>query len=181
MNQFRKLNKPTFIDIIWNLSRKVTYANINIKQSSYFEFGAHLYRFKKNIKFQSNVYLKRNAILGCANSDALISVGENTTIGNGTIIISSEEIVIGDNCMIAPYVHIVDSNHGMESNKPYNQQENFTGPVSIGDNTWIGSGVVILPGVSIGAGSIIGAGSVVTKSFPVNSKIMGIPAKEKDN
>ena len=181
MSQFRKLNKPTFLDRMWNLSRKILYSRVNIKQTSFFEFGAYLYRFKKNIKFKSNVYIKRNAVIGCANPNSFIAVGENTTIGNGTIVISSEEITIGNNCMIAPYVHIVDSNHGMEPGKPFNQQENFTSPVVIGDNTWIGSGVVILSGVSIGSGSIIAAGSVVTKSFPVNSKIMGIPAKEKDN
>lgn len=180
MNQFRKLNKPTFLDRIWNLSRRFFYLNNKINKNSYFEFGSYLYRFKKNINFESNVYIKRNSIIGCANKDAIVSIGKNTTIGSGSIIISSEKIIIGKDCMLAPYVHIVDSNHGMESDKPYNQQENYTSPVSIGDNSWIGSGVVILPGVSIGSGSIVGAGSVVTKSFPENSKIMGIPAKEKD-
>jgi acetyltransferase-like isoleucine patch superfamily enzyme len=37
--------------------------------------------------------------------------------------------------------------------------------------------VTILDGVTIGRGSIIAAGAVVTKSFPKNSVIGGVPAK----
>jgi len=52
-----------------------------------------------------------------------------------------------------------------------------TGPVIIGDYVWIGENVSIMPNVSIGTGCIIGANSVVTKSFPKNSVLAGIPAK----
>jgi acetyltransferase-like isoleucine patch superfamily enzyme len=49
--------------------------------------------------------------------------------------------------------------------------------IKIGKNCWIGSKVTVLDGVTIGTGSIIAAGSVVTKSFPENSIIGGVPAK----
>ena len=35
----------------------------------------------------------------------------------------------------------------------------------------------ILPGVTIGENTIVGANSVVTKSFPANVVIAGVPAK----
>ncbi len=43
----------------------------------------------------------------------------------------------------------------------------------------IGSGSTILPNVKVGQNAIIGAGSVVTKNVKKNTKVMGIPAKEK--
>jgi acetyltransferase-like isoleucine patch superfamily enzyme len=178
MNQFRKHNKPTFLDKVWNMKTKIF--SRKLKKNIFFEYGSYLYRYGKNIFLQNNVYLKRNSIVGCANLNAAVYVGENTTIGNNSIIIASEKISIGKNCMIAPNVHIVDSNHGTKEGRAYNEQDNIVSKVHIGDNVWIGSGAIVLMGVSIGANSIVGAGSVVTKSFPENSLIIGSPAKLKE-
>ena len=178
MNQFRKHNKPTIEDKFWNLKNLLFYKKFKTKV--FFEYGSYLYRYKKNIFLQNNIYFKRNSIVGCANPDAVIKIGENTTIGNNSIMIASKKISIGKNCMIAPNVHIVDRNHGTKLGVAYNEQDNIVSEVHIGDNVWIGSGAIVLMGVSIGANSIIGAGSVVTKSFPENSLIMGSPAKLKE-
>ena len=47
----------------------------------------------------------------------------------------------------------------------------------IGSNCWIGAKATILDGVHIGDGCIVAAGAVVTKSFPDNVIIGGVPAK----
>jgi len=178
MNQFRKYNKPTLLDKLWNLKSSLFYKKF--KTNIFFEYGAYLYRYKDNIVLDNNIYFKRNSIVGCANPDSVIEIGENTTIGNNSIMIASKKISIGNNCMVAPNVHIVDSNHGTKPGKAYNAQDNIVSDVYIGDNVWIGSGVIVLMGVSIGSNSIVGAGSIVTKSFPENSLIMGSPAKLKE-
>jgi acetyltransferase-like isoleucine patch superfamily enzyme len=174
-NQFRKLNQPTFLDKTWNLSRKFLYKNLH--SNIYFEFGSYFYRFKENIKIQREVYFKRNSIVGCANTHSKIFIGEKTTIGFGSIIISSLSISIGKNCMIAPYVHIVDSNHGYDSNQNFAEQNNINKAVIIGDNCWLGSGVKVLSGVKIGDNCIVAAGAVVKDSFGDNSIVGGVPAK----
>ena len=127
-NQFRKLNKPTFLDNLWNFSRKCLY--LKLRPNIFFELGSYLYRFKKNIFIEDGVYIKINAILGCANSKSNLSIGSNTTIGFGTIAISSSSITIGKNCMIAPYVHMVDSNHGsttmeLRRSRKYHKRYNY--------------------------------------------------------
>jgi acetyltransferase-like isoleucine patch superfamily enzyme len=51
------------------------------------------------------------------------------------------------------------------------------GGARIGSSCIIGTGVIINPNVSIGNNCIVGAGAVVTKDFPDNVTIAGIPAR----
>jgi len=59
---------------------------------------------------------------------------------------------------------------------PYLGLQRF-GRIVIGDNCFIGTGAIIMPGVSIGQNSVVGAGAVVTRSVPVNSVVVGVPAR----
>jgi sugar O-acyltransferase (sialic acid O-acetyltransferase NeuD family) len=52
----------------------------------------------------------------------------------------------------------------------------ISGNVKIGERTQVGTGARFLQNISVGNDSIVGAGAVVTKSFPSNSKLMGVPA-----
>ena len=51
--------------------------------------------------------------------------------------------------------------------------------VIINNNCFIGAGATILMGVEMGENCMVAAGSMVTKSFPANSLISGVPAKLK--
>ncbi len=82
-----------------------------------------------------------------------------------------ELIVIGANTAIGPNVFIQDCDgHDICGSKKSVQ------PVIIGNGVWIGAGAKILKGVNIGDGCVVAAGAVVTKSFPNNCLIAGVPA-----
>lgn len=115
--------------------------------------------FTPNIYFGNNVSIQNDFHIGCINK---------VTIGNG--------------CLIASRVFITDHLHGEITKEslsipPENRALTSKGEINIQDNVWIGEGVTILPNVNIGSGCIIGANSVVTKSFPSNSIIAGVPAR----
>lgn len=116
-----------------------------------------------------------------------IYLGNNVSINYRCILIDCNEIRIGNNVLIAPGVQINTASHPVEwserknPNFDSNPEEYFCRtyalPVTIGDNCWIGAGAIILAGVTLGDNVTVAAGAVVTKSFPSNCLIGGIPAR----
>lgn len=89
-------------------------------------------------------------------------IGAGFVIHHCTGIIINPKTTIGENFTIRGGAVIGSTNKGV--------------PV-IGDNVNMGVHAVVIGNIKIGNGCIIGAGSVVTKSFPDNSVIAGVPAK----
>lgn len=88
----------------------------------------------------------------------LISVGDNISIGMGTMV----------------FAH---SNPTCSIELKLNHYPRRTSPVLIKNGAWIAPGAIILPGVTIHENAVVGAGSVVTKDVPAYTVVAGNPAK----
>ncbi|MBB1194033.1 acyltransferase [Flavobacterium sp. SOK18b] len=107
-----------------------------------------------------------------------IVIGNNVGIGEFAYLGGAGGLEIGDECIVGQYFSCHPENHNYDDLEISIRHQGVTRKgITIGKNCWIGSKATILDGVIIGNGSIIAAGSVVTKSFPENSIIGGIPAK----
>jgi len=87
-----------------------------------------------------------------------VEIGENTRIGKGTTMISSDHVY--------ERLDIPVFDQGLIGDK-----------IVIGQNVWVGANVTILKGVTIGDNAIIAAGAVVTKNLERNGIYGGVPAK----
>ncbi|HAU37774.1 MAG TPA: transferase [Phycisphaerales bacterium] len=130
----------------------------------------------KNIRLGDHVRLGKDVYFG-AWTDGRLSIGDNSYVGRGTVILANQSVQIGTDCLIAPGCHITDANHGIAPNELIRKQPLDVKPVRIGNDVWIGAGCSILPGVTIGDGAVIGARAVVTKDIPPGAIAVGVPAK----
>lgn len=90
-------------------------------------------------------------------------IGKGTALGYGGIgCVIHAQAEIGENCKISQNVTIA----AKDGKAP-----------KIGNNVFIGANSVIIGDVEIGDNCFIGALTLVNKSFPANSMIVGIPAK----
>lgn len=105
-----------------------------------------------------------------------IHVGENFFMNYGGVILDVCKVTIGDNCMIAPQVGIYAAYHPMDP-ETRNSGREYGAPITIGNNCWIGGRAVINPGVTLGDNVVVASGAVVTKSFPSDVLIGGVPAR----
>jgi serine O-acetyltransferase len=101
-----------------------------------------------------------------------IEISEHAHIGKGLFIAHTGGMVIGHGTIIGdhPSFHqfITIGGTGIEtgSNFPH-----------MGDNIYFGTGCCVLGGITLGDNVMIGANAVVTKSFPDNATLVGVPAK----
>lgn len=105
-----------------------------------------------------------------------ITVGDNTYINFGCVILDCAAVTIGADCLLGPNIGIYAVNHA-----PDPGERTLGGcrgePVTVGDRVWLGGDVKILPGVTIGDGAIVGTGSVVTRDIPAGVVAFGNPCR----
>lgn len=102
-----------------------------------------------------------------------ITIGDDTIIGEGTVLDGRASLTIGNHVDIASEVMIYNSQHDIES-------IDFAAvdkPVVIEDYVFVGPRAIILPGVTVGRGAIIAAAAVVTRDVPPHAVVAGVPAK----
>jgi acetyltransferase-like isoleucine patch superfamily enzyme len=128
---------------------------------------------RENIKIGLNSHIY--GTLTTLSFGGKISIGNNSSVGDLSRIVSAKSISIGDRVMIAHNVNILDNNsHPLDAqlrhedfianyNRNPKEFDLKAATISIEDDVWIGFNTIILKGVRIGRGAIIGAGSVVTK------------------
>lgn len=102
---------------------------------------------------------------------------ENVVINNSCVITAEKKITIAKNTVIGYNCHISDSSfHNLDPEKRHETDPNPEA-VHIDENVFIGNNVTILKGVHLGKNVVVGSGAVVTKSFPNDVVIAGVPAR----
>ena len=159
---------------------------------------------KKNIKFGNNVNIGNNSRLSALgkgnlligdnvnigafsqviistsfnNIGEFIKIGNNVGIGEYAYIGGGGGTTIGNDTIIGQYLSVHPENHNYaDKSKLIREQGVSRKGIRIGNDCWIGAKVTILDGVNLGDKCVVAAGSIVTKSFPNNSLIGGIPAR----
>lgn len=105
-----------------------------------------------------------------------ISIGHDSFMNFGGIVLDSSPVTIGSHVEIATGVQLITAEH------PLDPVERRTGvqlnrPVTIEDGVWLGAGVIVLPGVTVGENSVVGAGSVVTRDIEPGVVAAGNPCR----
>lgn len=168
------------------LGKRVGFFNLSkIKWGQFLRLGNDVYVSalgKKGVEFGNNVSIGAfsRIILSTSmnNIGEQIKIGNNVGIGEFAYLGGAGGLEIGDDCIAGQYLSCHPENHNYENPDVFIRLQGVSRKgIKIGKNCWIGSKVTILDGVKIGEGSILAAGSVITKSFPANSIIAGVPAK----
>lgn len=108
----------------------------------------------------------------------IFELGDNSYISHNCVIGANELVVLGDNVLVGAQVSIRDTDHKFsDTSIPIKEQGIVTSPIHISNNVWIGHGAIITKGVNIGNGAIVAAGAVVTTDVDPYTIVAGIPAK----
>lgn len=132
-------------------------------------------RIGENVTIREFAWLQLTSKLD--NPGVTVRIEDGTYIGPRSLIGGAAPIHIGKKCQVGANVSFVAENHEFDDDRDISEQGVIRKGIRIGDDCWIGNNVIVLDGVEIGNSCVIGAGSVVTRSFPDDSVIVGVPAK----
>lgn len=134
------------------------------------------------VSLGDGVVLGRNSRIECTGTLSSlgkgISIGSRTTFGSDCYFGSAGGISIGEDVVAGQYVRFHSENHVYSDKDTLIREQGVTHKgIVVGNNCWIGAGAVFLDGAEIGDGCVVAANAVVTKKFPPDSVIGGVPAK----
>ena len=109
-----------------------------------------------------------------------VEIDSNTWVGPFCLLDGTGGLKIGSNCSISTGVQIL-THDSVKWALSGGRAEYDYSPTLIGKNCFVGSHAIITRGCIVGNNCLIAAGAVLTKSFPNNSIIAGVPAKKIGN
>lgn len=136
----------------------------------------------QGVKLGNHVVLGRNTRIECTgglqNIGVGVKIGDRTTFANDCFFGAAGGIEIGDDVVAGQNIRFHSENHNYNNLTIRIREQGVTHEgIKVGNNCWIGAGAVFLDGAELGDGCVVGANAVVTKKFPANSVIGGVPAR----
>lgn len=128
-----------------------------------------------HLTISDGVNIDKNATILVKNGQ--LTIGKNTYIGVGSVIVARGLMSIGENGLIAEYVTVRDQDHLFDGVNTTANNGFRTAPIHIGSNVWLCAKVTVTRGVAIGNNVVVGANSVVTHDLPDNCVAAGVPAQ----
>ena len=137
---------------------------------------------KDGVQLGDNIVIGRNSRIECTGGLQSIGkgvkIGNRTTFGNDCMFGAAGGIEIGDDVIAGQFIRLHSENHNFNDLTKLIKEQGITHQgIKIGNNCWIGSGAIFLDGSELGDGCVVGANAVVTKKFPSNVVLAGIPAR----
>ncbi|MEA3386220.1 MAG: acyltransferase [Thermodesulfobacteriota bacterium] len=153
--------------------------NVHINGLSMIEIGNNV-KIRENVIIHtgkpSNLTEDKREMIEITSYDkcekGLISIGNNSRIAFGAIMLGYGGIKIGENCGVGPGAKIYSESfhykgrnpkimYKYSEGAPQEQQCNLQGVVKFKDGAGVASNVIVLPGATIGKDSWVGPNSVV--------------------
>lgn len=156
---------------------------ITLHHGVYLDENVYLHAGQPNgIEIGERTIVMHGAILHVYNFRNLpnsgIKIGQDSLIGEYTVIRGQGGVVIGDRVYTSPMTQIIAVNHVFDDpNQPFVDQGITAQGIMIEDDVWLGASAVITDGVTIGKGAVVAAGAVVTRDVPAHTVVGGVPAK----
>lgn len=136
---------------------------------------------REGVSIGDSVVIGRNTRIECTGGLQSIGkgvrIGNRTTFGNDCMFGAAGGIEIGDDVVAGQFIRFHSENHNFNDLSKLIRDQGVTHKgIKIGNNCWIGAGAVFLDGAELGDGCVVGANAVVTKKFPANVIVAGVPA-----
>lgn len=102
-----------------------------------------------------------------------LTIGEGTSIGDGAILYNLGPLTLGKAVTISQRAHLCGGTHDYrKSSMPL-----IKAPISVGNGVWVAAEAFVGPNVTVGERSVVGARAVVVRDVPVDTIVVGNPAK----
>jgi acetyltransferase-like isoleucine patch superfamily enzyme len=131
----------------------------------------------RGIVLDDGVIVNRNSIVQSKFGD--IEIGEGTSVGTNSSIVSWSGISIGAHALIAGGCSFSAGRFDIDDvTCRFADQDGYsTGPIVVEEDVWIATRVTLLDGVRVGTGAVLSAGSVVAGNIPAGAVAHGNPAR----
>jgi len=117
-----------------------------------------------------------NAIHPTVHFDSDVKIGNGCYIGQGVIAVTGTKI---GNCVNIHTGATIDHDNVIEDGANLGPGVHTAGRVKIGKDAILGTGAIVIPDGVVESGATVGAGAVVIRTVKANTKVMGVPAREK--
>lgn len=113
-----------------------------------------------------------------ASNKAEVIIDQGARIGLYSVLNGGDSIHVGKKVLLSGFVYLQTSMHNHKKGESVQDQGYEHAAVVLEDDVWCGAHVVVLPGVRLEKGCVVGSNAVVTKSYPENEVVGGVPAKK---